>query len=121
MATMNKRPGDVFKYLEGEANYSTDAGTLTATASALQAGTVLGTVTASGKYSIHDPAAADGTEVASAVLYRFADVSVADQSVVVVRRHAIAAAAELAWIAGISAPQKAAALAALEARGIVAR
>lgn len=121
MATMNKTPGDVFKYLEAETGYSVDAAVLTPITAAMQAGTVLGKVTASGKYAIHDPAAIDGTEFAAAVLYRFAGISTADQSVVVVRRHAIAVASELAWIAGATAPQKAAALAALELRGVVAR
>jgi len=42
--------------------------TITVAAGTLEPGTVLGKITASGKYAAHDPAAVDGTETAVAVL-----------------------------------------------------
>ncbi len=43
--------------------------TITVAAGTLEPGTVLGKITASGKYGAHDPAAIDGTETAVAVLW----------------------------------------------------
>ncbi len=45
---------------------------------ALEAGAVLGKVTASGKYKAFDPAAVDGSEAAAGVLYGAVDASAAD-------------------------------------------
>ena len=47
--------------------------TVTVAAGTLEPGTVLGRITASGKYAAHDPAAVDGTETAVAVLWGKAD------------------------------------------------
>jgi Bacteriophage lambda head decoration protein D len=44
----------------------------------LEPGTVLGKVTASGKYAAHDPNATDGTETAVAILWGRADASTGD-------------------------------------------
>ena len=44
----------------------------------LEPGTVLGKITADGKYAAHDPAAVDGTETAVAVLWGKADASVCE-------------------------------------------
>ena len=49
--------------------------TVTVAAGTLEPGTVLGRITASGKYAAHDPAAVDGTETAVAVLWGKADAS----------------------------------------------
>ena len=52
--------------------------TITVAAGTLEPGTVLGRITASGKYAAHDPAAVDGTETAVAVLWGKADASAGD-------------------------------------------
>lgn len=75
----------------------------------------------SGKYVAHDPAAVDGSEVAAAVLYDNVDASVADKKAVVHVRQAELLKGELAFKAGISDNDKAAALAALAAQHLIAR
>ena len=52
----------------------------------LEPGTVLGKITATGKYAAHDPAAVDGTETAVAVLWGPADATLADATVVALAR-----------------------------------
>ncbi|MDO8421561.1 MAG: head decoration protein [Parvibaculum sp.] len=84
------------------------------------------TVTAaagSGKYAQLTPAAVDGTADAIAVLLRDADASAGDVTDVIVltRGPSIVVLEKLIWPAGISAGNKAAALAALEARNITTR
>lgn len=82
-------------------------------------GTVLSTL--AGKYQALDPAADDGTEKAAAVLAERVDATAADKPGVVIARGATLELAELVWPAGITDPQKATALAELNALGIVAR
>ncbi len=52
----------------------------------LVAGTVVGKVTASGKYKNYDDGAADGSEVAAGVLYADVDASAADTAGVILAR-----------------------------------
>jgi hypothetical protein len=82
-------------------------------------GTVLGKITASGKYTALTPAAEDGSQVAAAVLYGHADGT--DIPAVVISRLAELRADMLVFPAGISAPNKTAALLALAGSHIVAR
>lgn len=74
-----------------------------------------------GKYRVLDPAAVDGTEKAVAVLAEHVDATAADAPGVVIARGATLELTELVWPAGITDPQKATALAELNALGIVAR
>lgn len=92
-----------------------------ATGASLTAGSVLGKVTASGKYKIHDSAAADGTETAAAILWANVDATSADQQATIVSRDAEVAKGGLTFKSGMSAANKKAALADLESLGIVAR
>ena len=87
----------------------------------LQAGAVLGKVTASGKYEVLDPAAVDGSEVAAGVLYDAVDASAADAEGVAIVRLAEINPAELVWPAGVTAPQQTTALGQLRALTIIAR
>lgn len=87
----------------------------------LKAGHVLGKITASGKYAEHDPAAVDGTETAVAVLYDDTDASAADTKAVAYVRDCELNGDLLTYIAGISAPNKAAAIADLAGVGIHVR
>lgn len=92
------------------------------TGQAYPAGAVLGKITASGKYTLYDNAAADGTEVAAAILYDDADATAADVAAVAhVRGPAIVTAAELTFDAGQNAAAQTAALADLAAIGLIAR
>lgn len=87
----------------------------------LAAGTVLGKITASGKYTLHDAAAADGSQTAAAILYDATDASAGDTPCVVISRLAEVADAKLIFKSGISAPNRAAAITALAVNHITAR
>lgn len=78
------------EFLLSEANgtRSREQVTIAAAASAMVAGTVVGKITASGKYKAYSNAASDGSEVAAGVLlYEVAD-SAADQKAVIIARDA---------------------------------
>lgn len=118
--TQSKNLGDLLKY-EAPNLYSRDAATIAAGQN-LQLGTVLGRKTADGKLYALAPAAADGTEMAAAVLAVDTDATLIDRDdAVVVVRHAIVTRGALIWPAGITALQKAAAEAQLVAIGILVR
>ena len=87
----------------------------------LEAGAVLGKVTASGKYKALDPAAADGSEAAAGVLYGAVDASAADAEGVALIRLAEVNAAELVWPTGITGGEQTTALGELAALSIIAR
>lgn len=110
------------EFLVSEANgdLSRDAAVIAAGAH-LVAGAVLGRVTASGKYVRLAPAAADGSQNAAAILYGPAAAASADQRGVVISRSAEVNGNLLTWPTGITAPQRAAAIAQLAALGIIIR
>jgi hypothetical protein len=87
----------------------------------LEAGAVLGRVTASDKYKALDPAAVDGSEAAAAILYDAVDASAADAGGVAILRLAEVHAGELVWPDGIAAGEKTTALGELAALTIIAR
>lgn len=87
----------------------------------LKAGAVLGVIAASGEYSLHNPSATDGSQNAAAVLLADCDAAAGDATALVLNRYAEVKGDLLVFKAGITAPQKAAALAALAAKNIVAR
>lgn len=87
-----------------------------------QPGTLLGVVTASGKYAPWAPGAADGSQTAAAVLLQFVDATSADQTVVVLARGTAEIVSQaIVWPAGATPAQQSAALASLEAKLITAR
>ena len=88
----------------------------------LEPGTVLGKITASGKYAAHDPAAVDGTETAVAVLWGKADATAADvDAVVLLRGPAIVNGNDLVFAGTPTALEITAAHTALAAVGILTR
>jgi hypothetical protein len=87
----------------------------------LEAGAVLGKVTASGKHKVLDPAAVDGSEAAAGILYDAVDASAADAEGVAIVRLAEVNAAELVWPDGISWGEQTTALGELAALTIIAR
>jgi hypothetical protein len=91
------------------------------TAANLAAGTVLGRVTATGKYLILAPAAGDGTQTAAAILYGPALAATADVPSTANTRDCEVNGNLLTWPVGITGPQKTAALASLAAVGILVR
>jgi hypothetical protein len=113
--------GDVLKYEEDCLNYSRDLVTVVSGQN-LGIGTVVSKITASGKVTILAPAAETGAQTAVGVLLQDADASGGDLAdVLMLSRHGVVAAGAITWPANITAPQKAAALAQLEARGILVR
>ena len=87
----------------------------------IDAGAVLGEITATHKYVPFDPAGNDGRETAKAVLYEGCDATGSDMRRTVTARDTEIQAAVLGFAEGITDIQKTAALAALAALGIVAR
>lgn len=123
MATFTEpaRIGDLLKR-EYEPLYNRESITVVSGQNLLL-GAVLGRITASGKYTAYNPAAADGSETAAAVLLFPVDASAADApGVILARGPAVVAKSGLAWGAGVTTDShKTAAYAALEAKSIVSR
>ena len=112
--------GDLLKY-EASNLYSRDRVTVAAGQN-LPLGTVLGIVTASGKYKQLDPSTDDGSQVAAGVLLQGCDASLLERDDgLVVSRHAIVADHALQWPEAITAAEKALAIAQLKALGVLIR
>lgn len=77
-----------FLLSEAEGSYSREQVTLAAGAAALSSGTLLGKVTATGKYVAYADGASDGSQVAAAILYAAAPDLAVDQKVTVIARAA---------------------------------
>jgi hypothetical protein len=91
-------------------------------AATLEVGLVLGRVTASSKLVAHAPGAADGSQNAVAVLAERVTLAAgAEARKLTVSRLAILRDTQMIWAPGITAPQKTAAIAALDARHILIR
>jgi hypothetical protein len=83
--------------------------------------TVLGKVTATGKYKILAPAASDGTQTAAAISCSQVDATLVDAiAVVLIRGPAVVDPAKLEWPSGITTNQKTTAVGQLLALGIKA-
>jgi hypothetical protein len=101
--------GHLLKYETGPSvRFSRDKVTLIAGQN-LPLGTVLGVITASGKYTQLAPAATDGSQNAVAVLEQATDATAGDVNTVVIDRQAVFADFALVWPAGITNNQKLAA------------
>ena len=119
--TQSPTMGDVLKYSENP-NYTNEAVTLlTGTNYAL--GSVLGKITASGKYKLAAVGAVDGSAVAVAVLLTATDATAGDATgVILARGPAIVSKAALVFDATVNdAPKTATKYAELVAVGIVPR
>lgn len=86
----------------------------------LVAGTAVGKITASGKYTILAPAAADGSQNCAGFIMANTNASAGDvaNTRFFLRGPAQVNANDITWPGGITAPQKAAAIAQLLALGI---
>ncbi len=113
--------GDLLKYEEDCLNYSREQVSV-ASGQNLELGAVVGRVTATGKLKRFDPVATDGTEDVAGILLGAIDATLIQRDdALLLARHAIVASHAVVWPAGITAEQKAAAIAAIEARGILIR
>ena len=113
--------GDVLKY-EVNPNYTRETVTLLA-GTAYPVGSVLGRITASGKYKLATSGGSDGAQTASAVLLYAVDATLADATgIVVVRGPSIVSRAGLAYDGTVDDGAKIATkLGQLGALGIIAR
>jgi len=100
--TESVRAGE-FIVAEANGTISREEIIIAAAAGALKAGTVMGKITASGKYVAYANGAADGSEVAAGILYGPADDLAVDQPGVIIARHA---EVEETLLTGIDAPGK---------------
>lgn len=103
-----------FLLSEGGEMYSRDEVTIAAAAGAMAPGTVVGKITASGKYKEYNNANNDGSEVAAGILYAAVADKATDQKAVIISRHCEVIASELT---GLDTPARADLL----ALGIVCR
>lgn len=77
-----------FLLSEGNGSISREQVTIAAAAGALAAGTVLGKITATGKYAAYNNGASDGTEVAAGILWAAAPDLATDQKAAAIVRDA---------------------------------
>ena len=122
MPTLTQAPnlGDLLKY-EAPNLYSREQATVAAGQN-LPLGAVVGIDAATGKLKALDPTASDGSEVAVGVLALAVDATLIDrEDAILIARHAIVARHALVWPVGITAAQKLAAIAQIEAHGILVR
>ncbi len=87
----------------------------------LAAGAVLGQITASKKYTLHNSSASDGSEAAIAILFEAVDASAGDANGVGIARLAEVNGDEITWKSGISVANKTAGIESLKAAGIIVR
>lgn len=112
--------GDLLKY-EEENLYSRNQVTVVSGQN-LKLGTVIGRVSATQKVKALDPSATDGSEVAAGVVLQSIDASAAEKTNgLIVSRQAIVADHALVWPVAITTEEKTAAIAQLEAIGILVR
>jgi hypothetical protein len=123
MTTLTEKPhaGSFILSMSGDGNLSIDYIVVASGAGVLYPGSVLGVITASGKYVLCDPAATDGSQNAAAILYDRVDATSADAPAVAVTRHAEVYLSGLIWKSGMNATAQAAAITQLAAALIVAR
>jgi hypothetical protein len=112
--------GDLLKY-EEENLYSRNQVTVVSGQN-LKLGTVIGRVSVTQKVKALDPSATDGSEVAAGVVLQSIDASAAEKTNgLIVSRQAIVADYALVWPVAITTEEKTAAIAQLEAIGVLVR
>jgi hypothetical protein len=106
---------------EQDGTLSREQVTIASGAGALAAGTVLGRITASGKYSTYQNALANGQEVAAAVLVSAVDATSSDQIATVMFRLCELKNSAIVWPAGNAGADITAGIADLATKFIVLR
>lgn len=110
------------EFIISEANGHRSRDTLTAlTGEVLNAGHVVGIITASGKVVEWDPAGVDGSESVAGIAFAPVDATAEDKPVVLLVRDCEVTKSELSYIAGATEGNITTAVAALEGLGIIAR
>lgn len=108
---------------EGPGHISRDTIVIASGSGVVLAGTVLGKLTASGKYApYNDDGADDGTRTAAAILYADVDATLVDAPAVGITRQAEVWTDRLIWGAGVTTnTEKTNGLADLAAKFVIAR
>ena len=110
------------EFIVSEANHSRSREQIVLKAGAnYLPGTILGEITDDKKFVAINPAATDGSEVATAILWAAKDTTDNDQDAVVITRSAEVQASLLTWPANITDTQKEAAISQLESRQVILR
>jgi uncharacterized protein YbjQ (UPF0145 family) len=120
VATCPRLAHDWLKH-ENDPNLHRETVVVVSGAGNLLTGTVLGKVTATGKYKPYDNDASDGSQTAIGVLVYDADATDADAAVVVLKRSAEVWAERLQWASTVATGEKAPAYTELAAVGIIVR
>lgn len=105
----------------GQSDYERSRETITvlANTAAMEAGQLLGKVTASGKFVPYAPGAADGSEIFAGLLWDDSALSTSDRKAVRVYRDQPVNGNALHGYSALSTPQKTALIAAAKAMGII--
>ena len=121
MAILTEGPRKVqFMISEATGYRSRDEGTVTVPADGYEAGTVLGKITATGKFVRHDAGASDGSQVEAGILFvNLRDTG--DTPATIIARAAEVRGGDLIYAVGADAAQIATSNAALAALGIIVR
>ena len=121
MLTEGKHAGG-FLVWEVLRDYTRETVTIASGAVTLEPGTVLGKITAGGKYTTLAPAATNGSQNAAGILWDKVDASTSDApGVVMLRGPAIVNRYEIVWPDGATEAQITAATTALATIGIILR
>ena len=121
IATEAARLSNLVKYETGGLNYFSRDEVTAITGQTINIGSVLGKITASGKYILSDADAVDGSQVAAAICLQNLGTIAADTPCIVLVRDAIVSDVALVWDALNDAGEKVIAIAELEALGILVR
>lgn len=121
MATVTESQRQVAFVLGELCSIAVDQVTIVSGAGILTSGMVLGKITASGKYDGYDNTAATGIETAAAVLLYDVDATAADVAATVVARLTQVKSSLLVWDVANDANAKAAGIADLATKFIIAR
>ena len=121
MLTEGKHAGG-FLVWEVLRDYTRETVTIASGAGKLEPGTVLGKITAGGKYTTLAPAATNGSQNAAGILWDAVDASTSDApGVIMLRGPAIVNRYEIVWPDGATEAQITAATSALATIGIILR
>lgn len=110
-----------FLLSEARGTLSREQVTIVSGAGVLTAGTVLGKITASGKYKAYDDDNVDGSETAAAILAYTVDATSADVEAAVIFRLAEVKSSSIVWAGTNDATDKTNGLADLAAKFIILR
>ena len=122
LKTVNPDGARAGHFLSGpfDPNRSSEEIVIAIAAPAMDAGTVLGKVTASGQYVPYNPAGADGSQNFAGILYDRVEDSTATQKAVAIVRHQVVNANLLTFVNALNAGQLATMIAAA-AQGVILR